>query len=95
VNERLLAGLAALPDVEARPSQFHGEPAFWIDGREFVHTHGDDVLEIRLTRKLIAELDDDRVVQRARTSDWIIVPQAEEELALELASRALQANSRL
>ena len=94
MNERLLASLAQLPDVESRPSQFHGEPAFWIDGREFVHTHGDEQLEIRLTRKLIAELDDDRVVQRARTSDWIVVPQAEEALALELARRALHANSR-
>jgi Family of unknown function (DUF5519) len=93
VNDRLLERLAALPDVESWPSQFHGEPAFWIDGREFVHTHGDHDLEIRLTRRLIAELDDERVAQRSRSSEWVVVPQAEEELALELARRALRANS--
>jgi hypothetical protein len=89
----LLAELQQLPDVEERPSQFADIPAFWIDGREFLHLHGPYV-EIRLTRKRIARLDDERVAQRARTSDWVIVPAGERELVVRLAREALEANRR-
>jgi hypothetical protein len=94
VNEKLLARLAELPDVERRPSQFHGEPAFWIDGREFVHTHGDDWIEIRLTGKLISRLDDERALRRSRTSDWVMVDVQHADLIVELARRALSVNRR-
>ena len=89
----LLAALAQLPSVEQRRSQFADIPALWIDGREFLHVHGADV-EIRLTRKEIARLDDERVAQRARASDWVIVPAAERDLIHELARTALEANRR-
>jgi hypothetical protein len=90
----LLERLAKLPDVEQRPSQFHGEPAFWIDGREFVHTHGDRWVEIRLTSKLISRLDDERAMRRSRTSDWVMVDIEHADLFVELARRALDANRR-
>lgn len=93
-NDKLLARLADLPDVEQRPSQFHGEPAFWIDGREFVHTHGDRWIEVRLTRKLINRLEDDRAMGRSRTSDWVMVDVKHAELIVELARQALAANRR-
>jgi hypothetical protein len=92
MNEQLLAQLAELPGVEQRPSQFHGEPAFWIDGREFVHTHGKDWIEIRLTGKLINRLDDERALRRSRTSDWVMVDPRHADLILELARLALDAN---
>jgi hypothetical protein len=94
VNTELLARLAELPDVEQRPSQFHGEPALWIDGREFVHTHGHEWIEIRLTAKLINALEDERALRRSRTSDWIMVDPRHADLILELAGRALDANRR-
>jgi hypothetical protein len=94
VNDELLARLAELPDIEQRPSQFHGEPAFWIDGREFVHTHGDQWIEIRLTGKLISRLDDERALRRSRTSDWVMVDAQHADLIVELARRALDANRR-
>ena len=84
--------LRALPGVEEAPSQFHGEPAYWIDGREFAHFHGEDIVEIRLTRKLIRALDDPRAPQRSLASDWVIVSAREPELVLDLARRALEAN---
>lgn len=90
----LVAELRRLPDVEERPSQFHGQPALWIDGREFLHLHGDDVVEIRLTRPLIAQLDDERAAARARYSDWVIVRAEHHDLVRELARRALDANRR-
>jgi hypothetical protein len=94
VNEELLARLAELPGVEQRPSQFHGEPAFWIDGREFIHTHGADWIEIRLTAKLINRLDDARALRRSRTSDWVMVEAHHANLIVEIARQALEANRR-
>jgi hypothetical protein len=92
VNEELLDRLAELPGVERRPSQFHGEPAFWIDGREFIHTHGDQWVEIRLTAKLINRLDDERAMRRTRTSDWVMIQTEHTSLILRLAREALEAN---
>jgi Family of unknown function (DUF5519) len=94
MNDELLARLAELPGVEQRPSQFHGEPAFWIDGREFVHTHGDRWIEVRLTGKLINRLDDERAMRRSRTSDWVMVDVQHPDLIVELARQALDANRR-
>jgi Family of unknown function (DUF5519) len=85
--------LASIPGVEVAPSQWTGEPALWVDGREIVHAHGRHV-EIRLTGKLINALDDERAMRRARTSDWVLVDESERELILELARRAVEANRR-
>ena len=92
--KRLLDELRKLPDAEEAPSQWTGEPAFWIDGREFVHLHGDDEVEIRLTRRLITTLDDERVWRRTRTSDWVGTRTEHVDLVVELARRALAANRR-
>jgi hypothetical protein len=81
-----------LPEAERRPSQFHGEPALWIDGREFLHVHGPDVVEIRLTRRLIRDLDEPRAPARARSSDWVIVSVEHQDLVRRLAHQALEAN---
>jgi predicted transcriptional regulator len=88
----LLERLAELPDVEQRPSQFHGEPALWIEGNEFVHAHGKRWVEIRLTSKLINRLDDERAMRRSRTSDWVMVDVEHADLIVELARQALDAN---
>jgi hypothetical protein len=85
--------LASLPGVEVAPSRWTGKPALWVDGREIVHEHG-DLVEIRLTGKLINALDDERAMRRARTSDWVLVKAAERELIRELAHRAVEANRR-
>jgi hypothetical protein len=90
-----MARLAELQGVEQRPSQFHGEPALWIDGREFVHTHGDRWIEVRLTSKLINRLDDERAMRRSRTSDWVMVEAHHADLIIELARQALEANRRI
>jgi hypothetical protein len=93
MNAKLLAELRRLPDVEVAPSQWTGEPALWVDGREIVHAHREHI-EIRLTGKLINALDDERAMRRARTSDWVLVAPHERELILELAGRAVEANRR-
>jgi Family of unknown function (DUF5519) len=91
VNPALLGELSQLPGVEVAPSQWTKQPAIWVDGREIVHAH-EPWIEIRLTRKVINQLDDERVLRRARTSDWVMVDQAERELILDLASQAVAAN---
>ena len=88
----LLDELSALPGAELAPSQWTGEPAIWVDGREIVHAH-ERWIEIRLTSKLINQLDDDRVLRRARTSDWVMVDEGERDLILELAGQAASANA--
>ena len=92
MNTPLLDELSRLPGAEVAPSQWTKEPAIWVDGREIVHAHGRWV-EIRLTSKLINRLDDDRVLRRARTSDWVMVDEAERGLILALASQAALANA--
>jgi hypothetical protein len=82
------------PELEARPSQFHGEPALWLNGREIVHTHGADEIEIRLTRREAARRDHVGFWQRTRSSDWVGLPAAHEELGVELVRVAIAANRR-
>jgi hypothetical protein len=88
----LLDELRRLPGAEVAPSQWTGEPALWVDGREIVHAH-EPWIEIRLTSKLINRLADDRVLRRARTSDWVMVDEGERDLILELARQAAAANT--
>jgi hypothetical protein len=86
----LVAELAReLPGVELRPSQFHGEPSLWLEGREILHAHGEETVEIRLTRGLIAQLDEPRAPARARTSDWVIVAAEHADLIRRLARQAV------
>jgi hypothetical protein len=92
MNRALLDELSRLPGGEVAPSQWTGEPAIWVDGREIVHAH-ERWVEIRLTSKLINRVDDDRVLRRARTSDWVMVDEAERDLILALASQAAAANA--
>jgi Family of unknown function (DUF5519) len=83
--------LRDLPGLDEAPSRWGADPAFWTNGREIVHFHEGGV-EIRLTRKLIRELDDERPIERTRTSDWVVVPCEEEDLIVQLAKRAIEAN---
>lgn len=99
--ELLSAKLAKLEGVVERPSRFgsHG-PAFWFDGRELLHFHGDASVDLRLGRAGIrsrrAELAGDaRVKLRTSSSaDWVEVAlRARQDVAfvLELARGAVAA----
>jgi Luciferase len=92
MNSALLDELSRLPGAEVAPSQWTNEHAIWVDGREIVHAH-ERWIEIRLTSKLITRLDDDRVLRRARSSDWVMVDEAERDLILALATQASAANA--
>ena len=47
----LLAELLALPGVEEALGDMAGERSFRVNGREFLHVHGDALLHIGLTRE--------------------------------------------
>jgi hypothetical protein len=86
----LLDALRAVPELEEGESRWGG-PAFFAGGRELVHFHR-GVAEVRLGRKLIRDaLEDERLYARARTSDWIVVPEDAVELVVELARAAARA----
>jgi hypothetical protein len=94
MNRALLDELSRLPGAEVARSQWTDESAIWVDGSEIAHAH-EPWIEIRLTSKLINRLDDDRVLRRARTSDWVMVDERERDLILELARQAAAANRTL
>jgi Family of unknown function (DUF5519) len=93
VSEELLVRLRELAWLDEAPSRWTGGPAFWLQGREVVHLH-EGFVEIRLTGQAIAQLDDERVMRRSRTSDWVMVRLEEVELAVDLVRRAIEANRR-
>jgi sugar phosphate isomerase/epimerase len=82
------------------PSMFGPDDGFWCNGKEIVHFHGADVVELRLTKAVIRALRpalraDDRVTLRRGTSDWIevhVAATADVAFALELAERAAVAH---
>jgi luciferase-like monooxygenase len=91
VRVKLLERLRRLPGLEEAPSQWTGGAPFWGHGREIVHFHRGEA-EVRVTRRRMNVLEDERVVRRTRTSDWAIVPADEEDLIVELTRTALEAN---
>jgi Luciferase len=98
VVDEIVSEVRRLPGVEETRSRWGAVPAFRIDGREFFHAGRDAVLDIRLTRRLIRELDDDRLVYRPGSSDWVwlrVESRDDIPFALELVRRALAANARV
>jgi hypothetical protein len=96
IVEAIMAEVRRLPGVEETRSRWGDVPAFRIDGREFFHAGSDGLLDIRLTRSLIRELDDERLLYRPGSSDWIwlkVESRDDIPFALELAQRALEANA--
>jgi Luciferase len=74
VQPWLLQFLQTLPDVEIRPSRFGGSAvlAGFVGKREFVHPHGADAVDIRLSPARQRSLaGDSRAVFRKARSPWM------------------------
>jgi len=70
----LAAQILALPDVTQATSRFgaRGRPAWSVLGKEFAHLHADDLLDLKLPRKLQASLKGDpRARFRKSASVWL------------------------
>jgi Family of unknown function (DUF5519) len=100
-REELESRLAELPDLDRRKSRFGNGFAYHVGDREIVHFHGDQRMDVRLTRDVIrlrkAEGGlDSRVTTRGPSADWASVRVQEPgdvALALALVEDAIRANS--
>jgi hypothetical protein len=93
--DEIVTEVRQLPEVEEVDSPW-GRPAFAVGGREFMHIDRDGLVDVRLTRALIRELDDERFVYRRGSSDWIwlrLESREDARFALELVRRALEVNA--
>jgi hypothetical protein len=78
LRQQVERSLRAVAGVVASESMFSEDGAWWADGKEIAHFHGDDEIEVRLTRGGIrarrTELRaDPRVTLRPNSSDWLTV----------------------
>ncbi len=92
--------LRSLDGVVIAEGAFSPGPALWVGKREIAHLDGEQTLDVRLTKSVIAgrrsELrGDNRVLLRPGTSDWLEVkiesPQ-DVEFAISLVKEAVAAN---
>jgi len=92
--------IANLPGVEERPSRYGHGRSFAAGGREIAHFHGDERLDVRLTRAEIRARKragglDGRLMSRGSSSDWVeirIVGAPDVAFALSVVEEAVRAN---
>lgn len=79
LKQDLIRQLADLPGIEVRLWKDTGLLCVFYKGRDFAHFHGDDVLDIRLSPKLIRQENLSRSVStrfhpdRSPNSRWICI----------------------
>jgi hypothetical protein len=101
VREALETRLQRLPFLTRRKSRFGDSHSYFLADREIAHFHGDERMDVRLTRERIRELRSDgaldpRIKTRGPSADWATVRVVEERdisLAVELVEDAIRANS--
>jgi hypothetical protein len=100
VRAELERRLVKVPGLVPRPSRRgHGDTYFAGD-REIAHFHGDERLDVGLTRDAIRQRApehpfDERVRTRGATADWVAVRVKEDRdvsLALSLVREAIRTN---
>jgi hypothetical protein len=102
VREELERALIGTPGLIRRPSRRGTGHTYSVGDREIAHFHGDERLDVRLTRERIslrlAESPfDARVRTRGPSADWVAVRVVESHditLALSLVAEAMRTNAR-
>jgi hypothetical protein len=100
MQDGLMERLASLDGAVVAEGAFSPGPALWVGKREIAHFDGDQTLDVRLTKSVIAGRRpalraDDRVVLRPGTSDWLevrIKTSEDAEFAISLVTDAVAAN---
>jgi len=95
VSEWLRELVLTVGGMAEAPSRYKDDLAYWVEGREIAHLEADNVLDLRLTRAVIREFEDDPRVGRRGSSDWVtleVTPQ-DREFVKELVAKAVIANS--
>ena len=101
IRAELESRLQALPLLTRRKSRFGDSQSYFVADREIAHFHGDERMDVRLTKERIRELKtkgplDPRIRTRGPSAEWATVRISEEAdiaLAVELVEEAIHANS--
>jgi hypothetical protein len=101
IRAELERRLQALPLLTRRKSRFGDSQSYFLADREIAHFHGDERMDVRLTRERIRELKadgaiDSRVHTGGPSADWATVRVIEEgdlAFAVQLVEEAIRANS--
>lgn len=98
MKARLLARLAPIEGLEARPSPVAGGTALFFRGKEIAHFHDDHEIDVHLSRQLITALGllrpppSAQHPDRAPSSPWIelrIDTEADVERVAQVIERAI------
>jgi luciferase-like monooxygenase len=98
VREEVEGALCRLPGLEPRPARSGRGFSYFFEGQEIAHFHGEERIDVRLTRERIPELKargafDARVRTRGPSADWAAVRLSEPSdlsLALRLVKEAIR-----
>src|SRR5437762_6587696 len=90
-----------LVGVTMRRSHFSDTPAFYVNGKEFLHFHSETEIDLRLTRREISRrrvvLDTNSgITRRSSGSDWLAIDLlkfSHKAALMELISAAAAANA--
>lgn len=101
IRSRLEKELRGLPSLRQRVSRFGDSKSYFVADLEVAHFHGDQRMDVRLTKERIHELRDEgsldvRVHTRGRYAEWASLPLLDERdvaLAVEMVLEAIRANS--
>lgn len=101
VRKELEARLQAIEGLGRQASRHGDSYSYFVADREIVHFHGEERMDVRLTRERIqlhkSEAPfDPRVSTRGPSANWVAVRVRESgdiALALELVDEAIRANS--
>jgi len=102
IREELEIRLMKVPGVSRRPSRRGPGHTYFVGEQEIAHFHGDQRLDVRLTRERIRQSKsegsfDDRVRTRGPSADWVAVQISEIpdlDLAISLVEQAVLTNAR-
>jgi hypothetical protein len=92
--------LMEIPGVTRHQSRHGDSHSFFLGELEIAHFHGDQRLDVRLTRQRIRELKaegalDERVTTRGPSAEWVavkIINSHDLALAVSLVQEAVQSN---
>jgi Family of unknown function (DUF5519) len=93
--------LQGLPGLERRRSRYGSSAAFYVGNTEVTHFHGEERMDVRLTKERIREMKetgplDPRIQTRGPSAEWAAVRVREARdlaLAVQLVEEAIRANS--
>jgi hypothetical protein len=100
VRAAIERGVLSLPGVSRRKSRFGDSESYFVGDREIAHFHGDEQMDVRLTKEAIQQLRatgaiDPRMRPRGSSAEWlriVVKGAADVVFAVELVEQAARNN---